>query len=321
MVFTGWGGDGTGRYSNPTEVEVTKDLNFTAKFDNGIHIKCTVEPYGAAEPDVYQKGHLDWKLPDNGYVAPGQATTFGFKNQQGKYKFLGWYDENNKELSTEKSYTVDKINAETNVIAKFVVDIQNNTQRYDLSKFNKIENFFNVQSAAYGNDDATGKALVVKTKDQYNNYFSLYSSLNGTNSTGVRLTAKGVKFRMIAKTSDNENNTFKVNVPESNGYVTRHYKWEDFVNQNTGAKMTEADVAKITQIGLAGDNAAGETDRVFYVQEFWLDDIVDYDNTIPCYGDEGGQWDWEKNLSSIPQLERLPCLKKVLTVMPTITSF
>ena len=131
VVFTGWGGDGTGRYSNPTEVEVTKDLNFTAKFDNGIHIKCTVEPYGAAEPDVYQKGHLDWKLPDNGYVAPGQATTFGFKNQQGKYKFLGWYDENNKELSTEKSYTVDKINAETNVIAKFCVDIQNNTQRYD----------------------------------------------------------------------------------------------------------------------------------------------------------------------------------------------
>ena len=131
VVFTGWGGDGTGRYSNPTEVEVTKDLNFTAKFDNGIHIKCTVEPYGAAEPDVYQKGHLDWKLPDNGYVAPGQATTFGFKNQQGKYKFLGWYDANNHALSTEKSYTVDKINAETNVIAKFCVDIQNNTQRYD----------------------------------------------------------------------------------------------------------------------------------------------------------------------------------------------
>ena len=103
-----------------------------------------------------------------------------------------------------------------------------------------------------------------------------------------------MKFRIIAKTSDKDNNTFKVNVPESNGYVTRHYKWEDFVNQKTGAKMTEADVAKITQIGLAGDNAAGEFDKVFYVQEFWLDDIVDYDQTIPCYGDEGGKWDWDK---------------------------
>lgn len=296
VVFTGWGGDGTGRYSNPTEVEVTKDLNFTAKFDNGIHIKCTVEPYGAAEPDVYQKGHSDWKLPVDGYVAPGQDTTFGFKNQQGKYKFLGWYDENNKELSTETSYTVDKINAETNVIAKFVVDIQNNTQRYDLSKFNKIENSGNVQSAEYKIYNEYEKALEVKTKEAWDNYFPLYKDLTVTDrtGTGVRLHAKGVKFRIIAKTSDNDNNTFKVNVPESNGYVTRHYKWEDFVNQNTGAKMTEADVAKITQIGLAGDNAAGETNRVFYVQEFWLDDIVDYEQTIPCYGDEGGQWDGGK---------------------------
>ena len=119
--------------------------------------------------------------------------------------------------------------------------------------------------------------------------------MNGTKRTGVRLTAKGVKFRIIAKTSDNENNTFKVNVPESNAYVTSHYKWEDFVNQNTGAKMTEADVAKITEIGLAGDNGENEKDKVFYVQEFWLDDIADYDQTIPCYGDEGGQWDGGKN--------------------------
>ena len=120
VVFTGWGGDGSGRYSNPTEVEVTKDLNFTANFANGIHIQCTVDPNGAAEPDVYQKGHSDWKLPDNGYVAPGQATTFAFKNNQEKYKFLGWYDaKNNNLLSTEPSYTVDNINVETKVIAKF----------------------------------------------------------------------------------------------------------------------------------------------------------------------------------------------------------
>lgn len=107
----------------------------------------------------------------------------------------------------------------------------------------------------------------------------------------MRLTAKGVKFRIIAKTSDKDNNTFKVNVPESNDYVTRHYKWEDFVNQKTAAKMTQADVEKITQIGLAGDNGTTETDKVFYVRDFWLDDIADYDKTIPCYGDERGKED------------------------------
>lgn len=124
VVFTGWGGDGSGRYKNPSEVTVTKDLNFIANFAEGIHIKCTVEPNGAAEPVVYQKGHPEWGLPDDGYVGPGQATTFGFKNQQGKYKFDGWYDETGKELTKEKTYTVDQINEETKVIAKFSPDIR-----------------------------------------------------------------------------------------------------------------------------------------------------------------------------------------------------
>ena len=290
VVFTGWDVAGEVIYDNPAEVEVTGDLNVIARFPDGIHISCTVDPNGAAEPEVYQKDHREWPLPVDGYVGPDQATTFAFKNQQKKYKFLGWYDENNKELSTETSYTVDKINAETNVIAKFSTDIQNNTQRYDLSNFNEITNSGNVQSATY---DVTEKALKVMTKDAWNNYFPLYKDLNGTTSTGVRLHAKGVKFRIVAKTSDNK--TFQVNVPANDDYVTRHYKWEDFVLQNNTIKMTEADVAKITQIGLAGDNAAGETDKVFYVKEFWLDDIADYDKTIPCYGDEGGQWDGGKN--------------------------
>ena len=129
-----------------------------------------------------------------------------------------------------------------------------------------------MQSAKY---DPTDKKLVVNTNGAWDNYFPLYKDLNGTNSTGVRLTTKGVKFRIIAKTSDKDNNTFKVNVPESNDYVTRHYKWEDFVNQKTAAKMTQADVAKITQIGLAGDNGTTETDKEFYVSGFWLDDIAD----------------------------------------------
>lgn len=169
-----------------------------------------------------------------------------------------------------------------------VGQLQNNTQRYDFSKFTLTNQGAHVQSAEYNKSE---DALKVTTEWAWDNYFPLYKDLNGTNSTGVRLTAKGVKFRIIAKTSDKDNNTFKVNVPESNDYVTRHYKWEDFVNQKTAAKMTQADVAKITEIGLAGDNAAGETDKVFYVKDFWLDDIADYDKTIPCYGEEHGQWD------------------------------
>lgn len=125
VVFTGWGEDGIGRYSNPTQVEVTKDLNFIANFADGIHIKCTVDPSNAAEPDVYQKGHLDWKLPSDGYVGPGLATTFGFKNQQERYNFLGWYDETTgKKLTKETTYSLDQINEETKVIAKFSHDIK-----------------------------------------------------------------------------------------------------------------------------------------------------------------------------------------------------
>lgn len=125
VVFTGWGEDGIGRYSNPTQVEVTKDLNFIANFADGIHINCTVEPVGAAEPDVYQKGHSDWKMPSDGYVAPGQATTFAFKNKQEQYNFLGWYDEKTgKELTKETTYSLDQINEETKVIAKFSHDIK-----------------------------------------------------------------------------------------------------------------------------------------------------------------------------------------------------
>ena len=294
VVFTGWGEDGIGRYSNPTQVEVTKDLNFIANFADGIHIKCTVDPSNAAEPDVYQKGHLDWELPSDGYVGPGLATTFGFKNQQERYNFLGWYDETTgKKLTKETTYTVDKINAETNVIAKFSTDIQNNTKRYDFSKFTLTNQGAHVQSAEYNKSE---DALKVTTEWAWDNYFPLYKDLNGTNSTGVRLTAKGVKFRIIAKTSDKDKNSFKVNVPESNGYVTNHYKWEDFVNQSTGAKMTETDVAKITQIGLAGDNDDNNaTNMVFYVRDFWLDDIADYNKTIPCYGYEGGRKDEANN--------------------------
>ena len=174
-----------------------------------------------------------------------------------------------------------------------VGQLQNNTKRYDFSTFTEITNSGNVQSAKY---DSTNKELVVKTQRAWDNYFPLYNDLKGTNSTGVRVTARGVKFRIIAKTSDGGN--FKYVVPASNGNVTNHYKWEQFENQQDGhwgEKMTQADVAKIKEIGLAGDNGADEPDKVFYVKEFWLDDIADYNKTIPCYGYEGGRKDETNN--------------------------
>ena len=281
VLFTGWleKNSQDWNYSNPSTVDVTKDLDFIAQFKDGIHIKCTVDPSNAAEPVVYQKGHPEWGIPSDGYVTPGQATTFAFKNQQERYNFLGWYDETGTELTKETTYSLDQINEETKVIAKFSTDIQNNTQRYDLSTFKEITNINNVQSAKYENNE-----LVVKTRGPRNNYFPLYKDLTVTDrtGTGVRLTAKGVTFRIVVKTSENKD--FHVIVPESNSYVTSHYKWEDF-------NMTKDDVAKITQIGLAGNNGENETDRVFNVQEFWLDDIADYDKTIPCYGDERGKGD------------------------------
>ena len=171
-----------------------------------------------------------------------------------------------------------------------VGQLQNNTKRYDFSTFKELTDYNNVLSAKY---DPTYKELVVKTRGAWGNNFPLYPDLNGTNSTGVRLTAKGVKFRIVAKTSDKK--TFQVNVPANDVYVTRHYKWEDFVLQFSTTKMTQDDVAKITEIELAGDNGADETDKVFYVKEFWLDDIADYNKTIPCYGYEGGRKDETNN--------------------------
>lgn len=174
-----------------------------------------------------------------------------------------------------------------------VGQFQNNTKRYDFSTFTELKDYGNVQSAKYENNE-----LVVKTMGASNNYFPLYKDLNGTKCTGVRVTARGVKFRIIAKTSAGGN--FKYVVPASDGNVTNHYKWEQFENQQSGhwgEKMTQDDVAKITEIGLAGANGDTET-GVFYVSGFWLDDIADYDKTIPCYGYEGGRKD-EANKSFV----------------------
>lgn len=186
--------------------------------------------------------------------------------------------------------------------------IQNNTKRYDFSQFEPVNSVGNVQSAAY---DAEKKALVVKTKGRLNNYFPLYKEKDLTvtdrTGTGVRLTAmtaEGVTFRIVVKTSDNK--TFQVIVPESSSrYVTRHYKWEDFEKQWDGVKMTKDDVAKITEIGLAGNNGENETDRVFYVQEFWLDELeINKECTIKVDGITRKYWLYVP--SSLREKKNLP---------------
>ena len=162
-----------------------------------------------------------------------------------------------------------------------VGQLHNNTKRFDLPNFKLTDNDTNVKSVVYD-----GSALKVTTTEASNNYFPLSKEVNGTDYSGVRVTAKGVKFRIVAKTSDNK--IFQVKVDANTDYVTIHKKWEDFATA-WNVKITEADVKNITQIGLAGDNPGAET--VFYVKDFWLDDIADYDKTIPCYGDEHGKWD------------------------------
>lgn len=168
VVFTGWEVAGKVIYDNPAEVEVTGDLNVKARFPDGIHISCTVDPNGAAEPVVYQKEHPEWKLPVDGYVGPGQATTFAFKNMKEQYKFLGWYDANNNNnlLSKETSYTVDKINVETNVIAKFSTSEIN--KECDITVDGKTRKYWlYVPASVAGKKDVP---VVFSLHGRYNNY-------------------------------------------------------------------------------------------------------------------------------------------------------
>lgn len=211
---------------------------------------------------------------------------------------------NQKELKDKDLSKVDKIlfggasaGGSITLAPKSIVlvgQLQNNTKRYDFSTFEEITNSNNVQSAKY---DSTNKELVVKTQGTFNNYFPFDKGLTYTDYTGVRVTAKGVKFRIVAKTKDKK--TFQYEVPANDGYVTSHCKWEKFVKQYSDIMMTKDDVANIEEIGLGGLNDdEKETNKVFYVKDFWFDDIADYNKTIPCYGYEGGRKD-EANKSFV----------------------
>lgn len=291
VVFTGWGGDGSGRYKNPSEVTVTKDLNFIANFAEGIHIKCTVEPNGAAEPVVYQKGQPEWGLPDDGYVGPGQATTFGFKNQQGKYKFDGWYDETGKELTKEKTYTVDQINEETKVIAKFSPDIKEINEERTITVDGKTRKYWLYVPASLAGQE---NVPVV---------FSLHGRGNNDkpNEGGKPVfTSLANKENFIVVYPQGRNGTNKSDYPDDGNWNNGFDKttgWEATGKENADTKFIKALVDKI-QTDCKTKNAAYNNISVdptkFYLCGFSMGGMMTYacakvlNGTFAAYGSCGG---------------------------------
>lgn len=291
VIFTGWGRDGSGRYKNPSEVTVTKDLNFIANFAEGIHIKCTVEPNGAAEPVVYQKGHPEWGLPDDGYVGPGQATTFGFKNQQGKYKFDGWYDETGKELTKEKTYTVDQINEETKVIAKFSPDIKEINEERTITVDGKTRRYWLYVPASLAGQE---NVPVV---------FSLHGRGNNDNpNEGGKpvFTSLANKENFIVVYPQGRNGTNKSDYPDDGNWNNGFDKttgWEATGKENADTKFIKALVEKI-QTDYKTQNASNNNISVdptkFYLCGFSMGGMMTYacanvlNGTFAAYGSCGG---------------------------------
>lgn len=291
VVFTGWGGDGSGRYKNPSEVTVTKDLNFIANFAEGIHIKCTVEPNGAAEPVVYQKGHPEWGLPDDGYVGPGQATTFGFKNQQGKYKFDGWYDETGKELTKEKTYTVDQINEETKVIAKFSPDIKEINEERTITVDGKTRKYW-----LYVPASLEGKPNVPVV-------FSLHGRSNNDNpNQGGKpvFTSLANEKGFIVVYPQGRNGTNKSDYPDDGNWNNGFDKttgWEATGKENADTKFIKALVEKIKsdyKTKNASNNNISVDPTKFYLCGFSMGGMMTYacakvlNGTFAAYGSCGG---------------------------------
>lgn len=292
VVFTGWGGDGSGRYRNPAEVTVTKDLNFIANFADGIHIKCTVDPIDAAEPVVYQKGHPEWGLPDDGYVGPRQATTFGFKNPQGKYKFLGWYDEKTGNLLTnETTYTVDQINVETKVIAKFSTDTKGINEERTITVDGKTRRYWLYVPASLAGQE---NVPVV---------FSLHGRGNNDNpNEGGKpvFTSLAKEKNFIVVYPQGRNGTNKSDYPDDGNWNNGFDKttgWEATGKENADTKFIKALVEKI-QSDYKTKNTANNNISVnpkrFYLCGFSMGGMMTYacakvlNGTFAAYGSCGG---------------------------------
>lgn len=293
VVFTGWGGDGQGRYVRPTEVkDVTKDLNFIANFVDGIHIKCTVDPSNAAEPDVYQKGHPEWGTPSDGYVAPGQATTFGFKNPQGKYKFLGWYDEKTGNLLTnETTYTVDQINVETKVIAKFSTDTKGINEERTITVDGKTRRYWLYVPASLAGQE---NVPVV---------FSLHGRGNNDNpNQGGKpvFTSLANEKGFIVVYPQGRNGTNKADYPDDGNWNNGFDKttgWEATGKENADTKFIKALVEKIKsdyKTKNASNNNISVDSTKFYLCGFSMGGMMTYacakvlNGTFAAYGSCGG---------------------------------
>lgn len=291
VVFTGWGGDGQGRYVSPTEVkDVTKDRNFIANFVDGIHIKCTVDPSNAAEPDVYQKGHSDWKMTSDGYVAPGIATTFAFKNKQERYNFLGWYDETGKKLTKETTYSLDQINEETKVIAKFSHDIKEINEEREITVDGKTRRYWlYVPASVAGEIDVP----VV---------FSLHGRGNNDKpeDTGKPIFTSLANEKGFIVVYPQGRNGTKADYPDdgnwNNGFGDS-YGWEATGKENADTKFIKALVDTIKsdyKTQTAANNNISVNPKRFYLCGFSMGGMMTYacakvlNGTFAAYGSCGG---------------------------------
>ena len=294
VVFTGWGGeDGKGRYVSPAEVkDVTKDLEFIANFVDGIHIKCTVDPSNAAEPDVYQKEHSDWKMTSDGYVAPGIATTFAFKNKQERYNFLGWYDETGKKLTKETTYSLDQINEETKVIAKFSHDIKEINEEREITVDGKTRRYW-----LYVPATLKGKANVPVV-------FSLHGRYNTDKpeDTGKPIftsLANEKNFIVVYPQGRNGGSEQdKADYPGNwyNGFGDS-YGWEATGKENADTKFIKALVDTIKsdyKTQTAANNNISVNPKMFYLCGFSMGGMMTYacakvlNGTFAAYGSCGG---------------------------------
>lgn len=293
VLFTGWleKNSQDWNYSNPSTVDVTKDLDFIAQFKDGIHIKCTVDPSNAAEPVVYQKGHPEWGIPSDGYVTPGQATTFAFKNQQERYNFLGWYDETGKELTKEKTYTVDQINKETKVIAKFSPDIKEINEEREITVEGKTRKYWLYVPAS------------LEGKENVPVVFSLHGRGNNDkpNEGGKPVfTSLANKEGFIVVYPQGRNGTNKSDYPDDGNWNNGFDKttgWEATGKENADTKFIKALVDQIKSDSKTknafNSNISVDSTR-FYLCGFSMGGMMTYacakvlNGTFAAYGSCGG---------------------------------
>ena len=162
---------------------------------------------------------------------------------------------------------------------------------YDLSTFPTTGGGGNVKSVAK-NGDGT---VTMTTQKNSDNVIKIMDVAHGDalQYSGMRFDTKGTRFRAIVKTSDGKTFVAFVDNSNTNDFKTQHFQWSDFKIQWGSTPMTEADVANINQICIGGDDDNPDaTDDQFTIRHIWFDDINDYDHTFVCYGEEGGNFNF-----------------------------